>query len=126
MNDLKIKLPEEEYLGLIYTPNRARRYKEAEKEASGIIDGAVNRGIVDSGLPPLGWLSATLERDAWFEAVFDMSELELIEAVNVAARRYKWARRRPWRRRVRREAEADYIRHHCRLRVSHGLETSWS
>ena len=122
---LNPKLPEETHMVTAYTPRRARLFREMEQSARALIEAARQRGEVTTGSPPhkmRQWGRETAERNEWFEAVFDMSERELIEAANAAVRKYRAARVRPWQRR---ETFRAYVRLHTMLGVSKGLTTGW-
>ena len=128
------KLPKEDYHSTKYTPARARLFEEMEANADALIEAAMQRGEVKYGWP--GFRTAVPfgrehpERNQWFEAVYDMSERELIEATNAALAQYRRAcknprRWLPWGEDNRAEAFRTYVRLHCMIVRASGLSVIW-
>lgn len=118
-------LPEEEYLGSTYTPARANLFKEMEQNARALIEAALQKEEIEWGYPPLNFSRREVaERNEWFEACFDLTERELIDAHNACVRQL--TKLRGWRKRhTRNEVYRDYVRLHSMLTVAKGLTTGW-
>lgn len=110
-----IDLPRKTYFN---TPFKYRdQVRDAEDDARALIRLAVDQGEVEYPWVPFG------DDGAWWDSVFDTTELELIEQLNAIAAEYK---RTPiYKRKGRKLLMIEYIKVDARLTVGHGLETAW-